>query len=164
MTYVEKTQQKIIHVKHQLQLLDCYDTDAGKRPLWEDESNFKDEWATLVQDHQKSLISVGIITKKQIKPWFEYLPNADKPELSRFRCRICHLHYDRLKLDHHLKPSLAKAEGVLKPNNRLNNDIINNHVGRNGVQHAQVISKLKLEYLHYLEQKLKSKNSGIHLT
>ena len=147
--------QAITSVKHKLSLKNPDDPEMQKKLFWEDDSNFQNEWLQDIQN--QNLVSLTTVQRNDVKPWLEYLKNVDNPSLSRFRCRICFQHYDRLRLDKDKKSGFGEPEGVLKESKKLTSNAITAHIGQRGAQHFKVVSELEKEYLHYLNEKLKDK-------
>lgn len=81
-----------------------------------------------------------IQTIQNNKVWFEYIQNKEKPNESRFRCRLCYKYYDKFNLAKNHKNALAFENGVLKKTKEENREIIKKHAKLPG--HKAIIDKL----------------------
>ena len=122
-------------------------SDYSETNEWDTEDYFKPEWLDQIKQYQIDLIPFVTVSKNKI--WFEYLFNANNPEKSRYRCRICHKYYDALSMEANYKTALAFEEGVLKTTRKKNADKINKHA----------ISRAHKEIIGFLVQGKKKKLS-----
>ena len=75
--------------------------------------------------------------------WLEYLPNAESPDQSHYRCRLCY-HYTKNFPTTYFLGALSSEAGVLKtgPNAiQANKRVINDH--RKSRSHAIVVADLQ---------------------
>lgn len=87
-----------------------------------------------IEENQSHLIPVDIVGIS--RSWFEYIYNAEYPDKSAYRCRLCHKYYDSFGLENRYKPDLAKEEGTLKKDKKENRKTL--------VDHAKLQSHLKV--------------------
>lgn len=95
----------------------------------------------LIKDKQKDLIPPKTVEKNKV--WFQYLPNNENPEKSRYRCRICSKYYDAMDLPQNMKPAVANKNGQLYNNYKKNQELISGH--GSSVAHLNIVSNLKAE-------------------
>ena len=67
------------------------DSSGDISPDWTSTDHFKKEWESEISLNPNLDLRVAL---KQ-KDWFYYMHNPEKPEESRFRCRICHDYKNR---------------------------------------------------------------------
>lgn len=75
------------------------------------------------------------------KSWFEYLFNGENPQLSTYRCRLCHKYYDEFGLQSNHKPALAEAAGSRRFDKAQNKKRILDHSKTPG--HMKIIEILE---------------------
>lgn len=102
-------------------------------------SYFREEWLTQIQNHQAQSIPIDVVEKS--KSWFEYIWNADFPERSAYRCRLCHKYWESFGLQSNHKPAVARVEGTWKRDKPENRRVIQEHP--KSVGHLKVIEILE---------------------
>ena len=95
---------------------------------WETTKYFQQDWLDLMRHHQSNILPVGAIEmRKDIKVWFEFLPNKTHPVNSKYRCRLCTKYFDALKFDPRYRSALATKEEQLQDTYDKNQEIISKH-------------------------------------
>ena len=109
---------------------------------WENTAHFRVDWIEKINEHQKKILPAEKIKNQMnLRTWFAYYFNPNKPETSTYGCRLCRDYYDKFKLAANYKSSLANPEGTLKTSLKANSNAINDHP--KSAAHLNVISKLK---------------------
>ena len=67
-------------------------------PDWTSTDQFKKEWESEIDQNPNLDLAVAL----KEKDWLHYMHNPEKPEESRFRCRICHDYKNRFPSTHFL--------------------------------------------------------------
>lgn len=102
-------------------------------------SHSRNRWLQQIEENQKGLIPFNVVEKS--KSWFEYLYNAEHPERSTYRCRICYNNYDKFGFANKYKSPLANEEGTLKSDKAENRKAIQEHPKKHS--HLKVIEMLE---------------------
>lgn len=100
---------------------------------------FRERWIGLIDKYQKEKLSTKTVSN--FKTWFEYLERKDKPEDARYRCRLCHKHFDEMGFPKNRKPAIAYEAGVLFESKKKNQEALSDHAKSKA--HLNVISKLQ---------------------
>ena len=116
------------------------DVPAAGQNDWETTSKFDKSWLKFINDYQKNIMPLRTLVRPDIQRWFQYLPNQDEPEKSRFRCRICYENLKRFNVKPRKKSDIYTKEGYLARTRDTNRKTIEEHVGSN--YHQQVIQDL----------------------
>ena len=131
---------------------------------------FQNQWLEWIRKFLKHLIPPEDVDTEAVRSWFELLFNKDHPELSRYRCRICHTMKEISGLKKGDVSELANSEGVLKANKHLNQLMIKSHEQSPGHQrHLEDLMTLfneenKEEILKMVRDTLKLKQNPLHKT
>lgn len=99
----------------------------------------RENWIEIIEKNQKTKLSTKTVSN--FKVWFEYLERKDDPGNARYRCRICHDHYDKLGFPKNHKPAIANEFGILFDTKKKNQEALSEHAKSKA--HANVISKLQ---------------------
>lgn len=110
-----------------------------------------DEGLNKIKIHQNDLVPIDAVEKS--KSWLEYKFDDKNPRQSKFRCRICHEHYDSFGLEKRYKSSFASESGTIKSNKKENRKAILEHPKSPG--HMNIIDILE-------KREAKRLNSKIH--
>jgi hypothetical protein len=127
---------------------------------WNTEKFFKAEWIDFIRQKLSLYFDVNWFkTIPDVKKWIEIQPDIDNPTQTRFFCRLCKKHFDRLGFKPQEKPKLATETGATlnldTKNKRKNRELLLQHVlGRSekdkakgdktirASKHQQVLNKL----------------------
>ena len=115
-----------------------YDQPDREKREWLSTKDFKDEWLDAIKTHQDRLIPADEVEKN--KHWFEYLPSTD-PDVSRYRCRLCHEYADIFDIRQQHRSLLSYAKGHLYETKADNRHAIRFH--EEGKGHAKIVERLQ---------------------
>ena len=123
--------------------------------IWEIPNHNKFEtWKKTIQEcneHNEPMINPKLMMKPSVQAWIEYLPNEENCTEGLIRCRIC----SRFRKELHLNTrgtSLARPNGVLFANYKLNNAAINRHATEH--THIHTVDQVKLMSINMKNSKL----------
>ncbi len=116
---------------------------------WETTKYFDNAWLAKIKKHQSSIINVEWLSDKKV--WVEYLYNTDDPEHSKFRCRLCYKHWNRV-VGQTNKPDLAKEQGKIWNTKNVARDTLRDHPQTGA--HRTIVEALKKEDANMIPERV----------